>query len=69
MLCARRSHRGVVEVAVDALGVVAAPVEPFEVTVAGWDRSHVLRAVEPPLAVVVVAKQANGDGSGAVVGG
>ena len=45
----------VVEVAVDALGVVASTVKAFEVRVAGRDRSHVLGAVELPCAVFVVA--------------
>ena len=60
-VCATQPQ-GVVEVAVDVLRVVTPPVEPLEVAVAGWDRSHVLRPVELPFPVFVVAVEANGDG-------
>ena len=53
---------GVVEVAVDGLGVVAAGVEPFEVGVAGRDGPDVLGAVELPGGVVGVAVEPDGDG-------
>ena len=45
----------VVEAAVDALGIVAAPVEAGEVGVFGGDGPNVLGPIEPPLRVLVVA--------------
>ena len=52
---------GVVEVAVDGFGVVAAGEEPFEVGVAGRDGPEVLGPVELPSAVVVVAVETDRD--------
>ena len=60
---------GVVEVAVDGLGVVAARVEPLEVGVAGRDGPEVLGAVELAGGVVVVAVEPDGDGLVAVAVG
>jgi len=51
---------GVVEVAVDAFGIVASPVEAFEIGVAVRDGAHVFGAVELACAVFVVAVQAHG---------
>ena len=58
---------GVVEVTVDAFGVVTATVEPFEVGVAGRDWSDVLGAVEAAFAIVVVAVQPDGDDRAGVI--
>jgi len=60
---------GVVEVAVDGLGVVAAGEEPFEVGVAGWDGAQVLGAVELARRVLVVAVEPDRDGLVVVAGG
>jgi hypothetical protein len=54
--------QGVVEVAVDAPGVVAARVEPVEVGVTDRDRAQVLGAVEVALRIVGVAVEPDGDG-------
>lgn len=59
----------VVEGAVDALGVVASPVEALEVWVAGWDGSDVLGAVELALGVGVGSVESHGDGAAAEVVG
>ena len=67
-VCATQPQ-SVVEVAVDALGVVTTSVEPLEVTVAGWNRSDVLCPVELSFPVFIVAVEANCDGAGAVVCG
>jgi hypothetical protein len=60
---------GVVEVAVDALGVVAPGVEPLEVGVGRGDGSEVLGAVELAGGVVVVAVEPHGEGAAAVAVG
>ena len=52
---------GVVEVAVDAFGVVASPLEDFEVGVAGWDLADVLGPVELALRVLRVRVESDGD--------
>jgi hypothetical protein len=52
---------GVVEVAVDALGVVAAGEEPFEVGVVGRDGPEVLGPVQLARRVLVVAVEAHRD--------
>lgn len=49
---------GVLERAVDALGVVAPAVELLEVLVPGRDRTEVLRAIEIPACVIVVPVEA-----------
>lgn len=54
---------GVVEVAVDALGVVALPEQAGEVGVAGRNGREVLGPVEAPIGVGVVAVEADGDGA------
>lgn len=59
---------GVVEVTVDAFGVVAAPVEPFEVGITGRDRPHVLGAIELALAVLIITVETDRDHGAAVVG-
>ncbi len=51
----------VVEVPVDALGVVAWPVQRFAVRIAGWDLTDVLGPVELALLVVVVAVRPDRD--------
>ena len=53
---------GVVEVAVDGFGVVAAGVEPGEVGVGCGDGADVFGAVELPGGVVGVAVESDGDG-------
>ena len=45
---------GVIEVTVDAFGVIATRVETVEVGVVGWDRAQVLGAVELTLLIVGV---------------
>jgi hypothetical protein len=59
---------GVVEVAVDGLGVVAAGKEPLEVRVARRDRSAVLGPVELSGDVLVIAMKSDGEGAAVVVG-
>jgi hypothetical protein len=54
---------GVVEVAVDGLGVVTSGVEPSEIGICWWDGSDVLGAVEAPSLVFVVGVESDGDGS------
>ena len=61
--------QGVVEVPVDALGVVATGVESVEVRVVSRDRAQVLGSVELTLGINGVAVQADGDGAAAVVVG
>ena len=55
---------GVVEVAVDGLGVVSAGVQRGEVGVVGCDGSYVFGAVEAAFVVLGVAVESNGDGAG-----
>jgi hypothetical protein len=52
---------GVVEVAVDGLGVVAARVEPGEVRIGGCDHTHVLGPVQLPGHIFRGAVEAHGD--------
>ena len=59
----------VVELTVDALGVVATRVEPAEVIVVGRDRPEVLGPVQLARRVRVVAVQSHGDRSGAILAG
>ena len=53
---------GVVEGAVDGLGVVAPPVQLCEVGVRGWDLADVLGPVEPASRVVAGGVEPDGDG-------
>ena len=57
----------VVQVTVDALGVVAAAVQTIEVGIAGWDGAQVLGPVELTSRVVSVTVQADRDGSAVVL--
>ena len=52
---------GVVEVPVDALGIVAPLVERVEVRITGWDLTDVLGPVELALPILVVRVQSNRD--------
>ena len=51
--------------AVDGLGVIAAPVEPLEVRICGRDWSDVLGAVQPACGVFFVLVEAHNDGAAA----
>ena len=62
-------EEGVVEVAVDGLGVVASPEQVGEVGVAGRDGPEVLGPVELAFGVLVVAVEADGDLAAAEVVG
>ena len=52
---------GVVEVAVDRFGVVAAGIQPSEVEIIGRNRADVLGAVQAALVVFGVAMEADGN--------
>ena len=54
----------VVEVPIDALGIVAPLVQRLEVRITGWDLADLLGPVELPLPILVVGVQSSSPATG-----